>query len=101
MKCSRSGSKPIDITIGTTVHEIYGTVIYVRDNGRGIAPENQARIFDYFYRGRESVTAGSGIGLAFCAQVIERQGNRIWVESEPGNGATFYFTLPKKRKNNA
>ncbi|MFP9190387.1 ATP-binding protein [Natrialbaceae archaeon A-CW1-1] len=69
--------------------------ISMRDDGIGIAPEDQATVFEVFQRlhTREE-HAGTGIGLALCERIVERHGGRIWVESEPGEGATFSFTLP-------
>jgi PAS domain S-box-containing protein len=68
--------------------------IAVKDNGMGIAPEYHKQIFGVFKRLHGKSIPGTGIGLAICQRVIERYHGQIWVESHPGDGATFYFTLP-------
>jgi len=68
-------------------------VIRVQDNGFGIAPENQVRVFEPFIRMANPNVPGTGLGLAVCKKIVEAQGGTIWVESEIGVGSTFCFTI--------
>lgn len=66
----------------------------IEDNGQGIEQEHHAAIFMPFKRAHGQEVAGSGLGLAVCRKIVEQHGGRIWVESEPGVGSLFCFTLP-------
>jgi NtrC-family two-component system sensor histidine kinase KinB len=70
--------------------------IDVRDNGRGIPYEDQPRIFEKFFqvKGEPGVRGSLGIGLAICKEIIRAHRGTIWVDSTPGKGSTFSFTLP-------
>jgi signal transduction histidine kinase len=83
------------ITVGAA--QVDGEVrVSVTDDGPGIAPEDQARIFEEFQQAAagKQEREGTGLGLALSKRLVELHGGRIWVESEPGHGSTFVFTLP-------
>jgi signal transduction histidine kinase len=73
-----------------------GVLVEVRDTGEGIGADDLPRVFDRFYRGDPARTreAGAGLGLAIARGIVEAHGGRIWVESAPGQGTRFAFTLP-------
>ncbi|GHO46604.1 PAS domain-containing sensor histidine kinase [Ktedonospora formicarum] len=88
--------KPVNIEVSTREHEIY---VAVHDKGPGLKPEQQQRVWERFYRAPGiHVLSGSGmslgLGLFICRSIIERQGGRVGVESTPGHGSSFWFTLP-------
>ena len=92
-KFSSANENPI-IEINTMGTDQEGNSIFlVRDNGIGIQPEFQERIFGLFNK-LDQTAEGTGIGLTLVKRIIEVHGGKIWVESELGKGATFYFTLP-------
>jgi two-component system, OmpR family, phosphate regulon sensor histidine kinase PhoR len=96
-----------EVTIGVTTASSADLVcLMITDTGIGIAPADQARIFERFYRGDSDARSrgsdagaqkprtGTGLGLAIAKHVVEAHGGEIWVKSVPGQGTTFYFTLP-------
>ena len=85
-------SPQIEIGQDGRAEDGYAT-FFVRDNGIGIAPEFHERIFGLFNRLNPKIE-GTGIGLALVKRIVEFHGGRVWIQSEAGSGATFYFTLP-------
>ena len=69
---------------------------WVRDNGKGLSPEDQARLFTPFTRLDQARARGHGLGLSIVRRIVEKQGGQVGVMSSgvPGEGCTFYFTLP-------
>jgi signal transduction histidine kinase/DNA-binding response OmpR family regulator len=89
------GDQPPQVHVGAA-HDEQACVFSVRDNGIGIEPQYADRIFRMFQRlHRREAYPGTGIGLAICQKIVQRHGGHIWVESQPGQGATFYFTIPE------
>jgi signal transduction histidine kinase len=89
----RGEERPI-ISVGAEPRE-RDVLVYVRDNGIGIPAAHHETVFRVFERLHGGERPGTGMGLAICRRILERHGGRIWVESQPGRGATFYFTLPR------
>jgi PAS domain S-box-containing protein len=84
----------VSVGLSTTAHE---AVIHITDTGIGIAPEDQVRLFEKFYRIKRRETGniqGTGLGLALVKSIIERHGGRVWAESVANQGSTFYIALP-------
>lgn len=90
------GDAPPSIRICAIKEDGLGWRFAVTDNGIGIRPEYKERIFGLFKRlHNNSQYSGSGIGLAICQRIVQRYGGRIWVESEPGHGSRFFFTVKR------
>jgi signal transduction histidine kinase len=91
------GGQPPRLELGGDVQPDGTVRFWVRDNGNGIAPEEQARLFAPFTRLEQVRARGHGLGLSIVRRIIEKLGGRVGVESDgmAGHGSTFYFILPK------
>jgi light-regulated signal transduction histidine kinase (bacteriophytochrome) len=88
------GDQPPHIRVGARP-EHGNWLFWVQDNGIGMEPKDTQKVFQIWERLlQKPEVEGTGIGLANCKKAIERRGGRIWAESEPGSGSTFFFTLP-------
>jgi len=86
------------IIIGANVDD-QNIIFFVKDNGNGMLPDDQKNVFKKFYQidtSSKRKKEGSGLGLAICEGIVKKLGGNIWVESKIGEGATFYFSLPKE-----
>jgi Na+/proline symporter/nitrogen-specific signal transduction histidine kinase len=94
-KFSPPGSGRVDVRLSASADSLIR--VEVQDNGAGISPEHQAVIFEKFRQVGDTLTQkppGTGLGLAICREIVTRLGGRLWVDSAPGRGSTFSFTLP-------
>jgi len=82
------------LVIGARSLDEREVVFWVRDTGPGIPADQQARLFEPYWRG-QSTYKGAGLGLAITRGIVGAHGGRVWLESAPGSGTTFYFTIPK------
>jgi signal transduction histidine kinase len=73
-------------------------VFFVKDNGLGIPETLHSGLFKGFQRFRPGAAQGEGMGLAIVHRIVERHNGRVWMESKPGEGSTFYVALPNLRK---
>lgn len=88
------GGKPPRLQLGSEKMVDGQVCFWIRDNGGGISPEDQAKLFKEFSRVHSESIQGHGLGLSIVSRIIDRLGGKVGVKSEPGHGSIFYFTLP-------
>jgi signal transduction histidine kinase len=102
IKFTTTGKKVhISARLGRPEGEKHLVLFSVRDEGKGIPPEEMEKVFEKFYQVDSTATravGGTGLGLAIAREIVRLHGGRIWVESPPGEGAEFFFTLPVYEK---
>jgi signal transduction histidine kinase len=96
LKVTREGSVTVRLSSGPE-HVEFGVI----DTGPGVPAAEQGRLFEPYWRGENAEYRGTGLGLAIVRGIVEAHGGRIRVESEPGAGAAFLFTLPSARRGEA
>lgn len=89
------GGRPPKVEIGAVLQEDNMIRYWVSDNGRGLSAEQQAQLFTPFTRLNQVKIEGHGLGLSIVRRIVEKLGGEVGIESEPGNGSIFYFTLPR------
>src|SRR5206468_1582865 len=88
------GGNPPRVELGADVDPDHMIRFWVRDNGAGLAPEQQSQLFKMYSRLGETRIQGHGLGLSIVQRIVEKLGGQVGVESIPGQGSTFSFTLP-------
>jgi light-regulated signal transduction histidine kinase (bacteriophytochrome) len=98
IKFSSKKDKPV-VEVGA-ISEESENIYFVRDNGAGFDPRYTSKLFGVFQRLHGEVEfPGTGVGLALVHRIISRHGGRVWADGQPGDGATFHFSLPKEKRN--
>jgi signal transduction histidine kinase len=91
LKFTRAGGV---VTVGAAPRHGGEVLFWVSDTGAGIAPDQLPHVFDRFWQSRKAGRRGAGLGLPIVKGIVEAHGGRIWAQSTPGEGSTFFFTMP-------